>query len=52
MTEAGRRMGLGSAAAVLGQMRLQLVGVPGYAVGLPVAAYLLLRLFARDRSRA
>jgi hypothetical protein len=34
----------------VGNMRLQMVGVLGYAVVLPVVAFLLLRLFARERS--
>ena len=42
----------GTVGPVVGHMRLQLVGVLGYAVALPVAAFLLLRLFALERSRA
>jgi hypothetical protein len=34
----------------VGNMRLQMVGVLGYAVGFPVVAFLLVRLFARERS--
>jgi hypothetical protein len=37
---------LGTVGPVAGDMRLQLVGVAGYAVVLPVAAFLLARVFA------
>jgi len=39
----------GTVGPVVGDMRLQLVGVLGYAVLLPVASFLLARLFARGR---
>lgn len=42
----------GTVGPAVGNMRLQLVGVLGYAVALPVVAFLLLRLFGRDRPRA
>lgn len=40
---------LGTVGPVVGDMRLQLVGVAGYAVVLPVAAFLLARVFARSK---
>ena len=40
----------GTVGPASGDMRLQLIGVAGYALVLPVAALLLLRLFARDRA--
>lgn len=40
----------GTVGPLLGEMRLQLVGVAGYAVVLPIAALLLARLFARPPS--
>jgi hypothetical protein len=39
----------GTLGPAVGNMRLQLVGVLGYAVVLPVVAFLLLRLFTRER---
>ena len=33
----------------MGDMRLQMPGILGYAVVLPVVAFLLLRLFVRER---
>lgn len=39
---------LGTIGPVVGNMRLQLIGVLGYAVVLPISAALLARLFARD----
>ena len=33
----------------VGSMRLQMIGILGYALLLPIVAYLLLRLFARER---
>jgi len=56
--ERGVRLGLlaggvlclaGTVGPVVGNMRLQLVGVLGYAAVLPVVAFLLLRLLARER---
>jgi uncharacterized membrane protein len=40
---------VGTVGPVVGNMRLQLVGVVGYAVVLPIVAVLLLRLFAAER---
>ena len=40
----------GTVGPVVGDMRLQLVGVLGYAVLLPVVSFLLARLFARGRA--
>lgn len=40
----------GTVGPAVGNMRLQLLGVFGYAVVLPVAAFLSWRLFAADRS--
>jgi hypothetical protein len=39
---------VGTIGPAVGQMRLQLIGVFGYAVVLPVVAYLLMRLFGRE----
>ena len=42
---------VGTMGPILGNLRLQRVGVVGYAIGLPVAAWLLLRWFAGARTR-
>jgi uncharacterized membrane protein YhaH (DUF805 family) len=41
----------GIAGPATGHMRLQMVGVLGYAVVFPIVAFLLLRLFAREHGR-